>query len=64
MINGFIAIVDQDGDIQQTLGENASDDLVWALCRNLDSESPSDAPHKPYQWKSYGGLDGRWQEYF
>lgn len=63
MFNSFIAIFDKDGDIQEVFGENVVDDLVWAMCRNLDNEWPDCAPHKPYKWHSEGQFSGTWRHY-
>lgn len=46
--NEFIAIVDKDGDVQDTSPVN--DDVIWALVRRFDKALPGDAPHTPWHW--------------
>lgn len=63
MIKNFLAIFDVDGDICETLSDHCSDDLVWALCRQLDKDDPDCAPHVPYRWRSKDGEWGCWEKY-
>ena len=63
MIKNFIAIFDVDGDVQTTFSDNCSDDLIWALCRQLDKDYPECTPHVPYRWCSKDGECGCWEKY-
>lgn len=54
--NEFIAIIDREGDLQETCAPG--DDTIWSLCRGLDGKFPDCAPHRPVLWTGE-----RWREW-
>jgi len=48
--NPFIVIWDKWGDAYDVLSGNCTTDLVYALIRCADEESPDDAPHSAWKW--------------